>query len=59
MTVQVPRNSRDAIGQALGRAKSLLRLGEPEHIIVRDFAAKQDHREVGDEYGPAVSLKGC
>ncbi len=56
VTVQVPRNSRDAVGQVLGRAKSLLRLGEPEHIIVRDFAAQQDQnldprlRSDGDLY---------
>ncbi len=40
VTVQVSRNARDPVALALGQARSLLGLGEPEHIKVEDFAGR-------------------
>jgi hypothetical protein len=38
VTVQVPRNSRDAESAALARAETLIGgLGQPEHVEVRDY----------------------
>ncbi|HEY1771394.1 MAG TPA: hypothetical protein VGG02_14175 [Chthoniobacterales bacterium] len=51
VTVQVSRNARDPVQQALGRARSLLGLGEPEQIAVNDFAGKPKSETIsGDLY---------
>ena len=45
VTVRVPRNARDPEGFALGRARTLVGVGEPEHIQVVDhLKSNQRHQ---------------
>ena len=45
VTVCVPRNARDVEAYALGRARELVGVGEPEHIDVRDFYKREKGSE--------------
>ena len=38
VTVQVPRNARDPEAYAIGRARTLLGLGQPEHLALTDHS---------------------
>ncbi len=53
VTVRVSRNSRDPIAHALGRAQSLLGVGEPEQIVVSDYSGKVD-----DKLPPQARIDG-
>jgi hypothetical protein len=50
VTVQVSRNARDPVQQALGRARSLLGLGEPEQIEVADYAGQAENESISGDF---------
>lgn len=49
VTVQVSRNARDPVQQALGRARSLLGLREPEQIEVVDYAGQAANERISGD----------